>query len=342
MGLDLRPLITAKEIKLEELANKSIAIDAYNAIYQFLAIIRGQEGEHLKDHAGNVTSHLSGLFYRTANLLMINIKPIYVFDGVPPSLKFMEIERRKKVKEEAIIKYQNALREGRIDEAKRYAQMTSVIKDYMIDDAKRLLDALGIPWIDAPSEGEATAAYLSRIDISYATASQDYDSLLFGAKRLVRNITISGKRKLPRKSIYVDIEPEIIMLDEVLKELDITRDMLVDIGILIGTDFNPDGFKGIGPKKALKLIKEYGRLEDIPLLEIKDALNEIDYNAIRDIFLKPEVKHVNRVEFREPNYDAVIEFLCKEHDFSYERVSMTLNKLKESRKSNETLEKWFG
>ncbi|RMF30520.1 MAG: flap endonuclease-1 [Candidatus Nitrosothermus koennekii] len=342
MGLDLKPLVEAKEIKLEELSNKIIAIDAYNAIYQFLAIIRGQQGEHLMDSSGNITSHLSGLFYRNVNLLTMNIKLVYVFDGIPPSLKFMEIERRRKIKEEAAIKYQEALKEGRIDDAKKYAQMTSVIKDYMIDDAKKLLDLLGIPWIDAPSEGEATAAYLTRNNIAYASASQDYDSLLFGAKRLVRNLTISGRRKLPRKQIYVDVEPELIILDEVLNKLGVTREMLVDIGILIGTDFNPDGFKGIGPKKALKLIKEYKRLEDIPLEDIQQELKEVDYQTIRKIFLEPEVKSIDKLEFKDPNYDAIIEFLCKEHDFSYDRVNTALNKLKEaSKKKNETLERWF-
>ncbi len=342
MGLDLKPLVEDKEIKLEELSNKVIAVDAYNAIYQFLAIIRGQQGEYLMDHAGNITSHLSGLFYRSINLLTMNIKLVYVFDGISPSLKFIEIERRKKRKEEAIIKYQEALKEGRVEDAKKYAQMTSMIKDYMIDDAKRLLELLGIPWIDAPSEGEATAAHLTRTNQAYASASQDYDSLLFGAKRLVRNLTISGKRKLPRKQIYIDVEPELIILDDVLKRLEITREMLVDIGILIGTDFNPDGFKGIGPKKALKLIKEYKRLEDIPLEAIKEGLREIDYKTIRKIFLKPEVKTIDKLDFREADHEAVIAFLCKEHDFSYDRVNTALKRLREAnRKKNETLERWF-
>ena len=342
MGVDLKPLIESRSIKLEELANKVIAIDAYNAIYQFLAIIRGEEGEYLKDKEGNITSHISGLFYRSINLMMMNIKLLYVFDGIPPSLKFAEIERRKKIKEEAMLKYTQAIKEGRIEDAKRYAQMTSVIKDYMINDVKRLLDYLGIPYIDAPSEGEANAAYLTRRDLVYATASQDYDSLLFNAKRLVRNLTISGRRRLPRKDIYIDIEPEIIILDDVLNELGITREMLIDIAILIGTDFNPDGIKGIGPKKALKLIKEYKRLENIPLEEVREELKNIDYEAIRSIFLNPNVKSIDKLEFKEPDYNSIVEFLCKEHDFSYERVNTALDKLKASMKrKSESLEKWF-
>lgn len=340
MGLDLKPLVEPATVKLEELGNRIIAIDAYNAIYQFLAIIRGQQGEHLTDSSGKVTSHLSGLFYRNVNFLTMNIKPVYVFDGKPPSLKFAEIERRKQVKREAVVKYEHALKEGRMEDARKYAQFTSVIQDYMIDDAKKLLDALGIPYIDAPSEGEATAASMTINDTAYASASQDFDSLLFGAKRLVRNLTVSGRRKLPNKQVFINVEPEIITLDQTLRTLGINREQLVDIGVLIGTDFNPDGFRGIGPKKALKMIKEHGKLEDVP--DIQDKLNDIEYEKIREIFLKPDVTSVENLEFKDPDGNAVIQFLCKERNFSEERVNNALQKLKKASETrSQTLEQWF-
>ncbi|MEM3085229.1 MAG: flap endonuclease-1 [Nitrososphaerales archaeon] len=340
MGLDLKPLVEPAQIKLEELSNKVIAIDAYNAIYQFLAIIRGQAGEHLTDSSGRITSHLSGLFYRNVNLLSLGIKPVYIFDGKPPSLKYAEIERRRQVKLEATVKYEQALKEGRFEEARKYAQFTSVIQDYMIDDAKRLLNSLGIPNVDAPSEGEATAANLTIIGVAYASASQDFDSLLFGAKRLIRNVTVSGRRKLPNKQIFINVEPEIITIDQTLQTLGITREQLVDIGILIGTDFNPDGFKGIGPKKALKMIKEHGRLEHIP--DMKDKLQEIDYEKIREIFLKPNVASVEKFDFRDPDNDAIIQLLCRERNFSEERVNSALQKLRKATSArSQTLEQWF-
>jgi flap endonuclease-1 len=341
MGLDLKPLVEPIKIKLEELSNKVVAIDAYNAIYQFLAIIRGQQGEHLTDASGKVTSHLSGLFYRNVNLLAIGIKPAYVFDGKPPSLKYVEIERRKQVKQEATVKYEHALKEGRLEEARKYAQFTSVIQDYMIDDAKRLLDALGIPHLDAPSEGEATAANLTISGVAYASVSQDFDSLLFGAKRLVRNVTVSGRRKLPNKQIFINVEPEIITLDQTLQTLGVTREQLVDIGILIGTDFNPDGFKGIGPKKALKMIKENEKLENVP--EIKDKLSKVEYEKIREIFLKPNVVSIDKFDFKDPDRSNIIQFLCRERNFSEERVTSALDKLKKaSATRSQTLEQWFG
>ncbi|MEM3506217.1 MAG: flap endonuclease-1 [Candidatus Bathyarchaeia archaeon] len=343
MGVNLGDLITKKRISLDDLSGKAIAIDAYNAIYQFLSIIRGIAGEPLKDREGRITSHLSGLFYRTVNLLENGIKPVYVFDGKPPSLKEAEIKRRMKIKEEAIIKYEEALKKGDLEEAKRYAQMTSKIGDIMVEDAKRLLDALGVPWVQAPSEGEAQASFMAIKGDVWGVASQDYDSLLFGSPRLIRNLTLSGKRKLPRKDVYIEVELELVELDKVLKELEITREQLIDIGILIGTDFNPDGIKGIGPKKALKIIKESKKLEFAAKeLNISQEVNEL--TKIREIFLNPEVSSSYRLEWKTPSINDVIGFLCHERDFSETRVKNALDKamlgIKEA-KAKKTLEAFF-
>ena len=219
MGLDLKPLVVREKTKLESFASKVIAVDAYNAIYQFLAIIRGPDGLHLADANGRVTSHLSGLFYRNINFLSLGIKPIYVFDGKPPSLKSAEIERRKQIKRDATVKYEKAISEGDLESARKYAQQTTSMKDGMVEDSKRLLGFFGIPFIDAPSEGEATAAHLTKTDQAFASASQDFDSILFGAKRLVRNFTNSGRRKIPNRNTYIEIEPEIIDTEKTLSEL---------------------------------------------------------------------------------------------------------------------------
>ncbi len=340
MGVDIKEIINVKKITLEDLAGKILAIDAHNALYQFLSTIRGRTGEPLKDSQGNITSHLSGLYYRTMNLLTIGIKPLYIFDGEPPMLKSMELTRRKTLKEEAKIKYSVALEKGDIDEAIKYAKRTSYLTDKMINDSKKLLDLMGVPWIQAPSEGEATAAYLTINGQAYAVASQDFDTLLFGGKRLCRNITISGKRKLPGKNVYQEIEPEEILLDETLKNLGITREQLIDIGILVGTDFNPEGFKGYGPIKALKVIKQYGKLENIP--DIQEELKLIDYNAVREIFLKPKVAENVSVVFKEIDEKGILDFLCTKYEFSEERVLNTIKKYKEERAKKESaLDRWF-
>lgn len=340
MGVDLKGLVTREKTKLEAFSSKVIAIDAYNTIYQFLSIIRGPDGTLLSDYQGRVTSHLSGLFYRNVNFLSLAIKPVYVFDGKPPSLKSAEIQRRKQIKKEAIIKYEKAVAERNFEDMRKYAQQTTVMQDTMVDDAKHLLNLFGIPFIEAPSEGEATAAYLTQTNQAYAAASQDYDSILFGAKRLVRNFTNSGRRKIPNRNTYIEIEPEIIESQKVLDELGVTREQLVDIGILVGTDFNPDGFERIGPKTALKLIKENGKLENIT--QIQDKLAEIDYQQIRKIFLEPKVAKIPEIKFGTINYDEIVRYLSEERSFSKERLEASLNRLqKAAEKRSQSLEQWF-
>ena len=341
MGLDLKQLCVREKTNLESFASKVVAIDAYNAIYQFLSIIRGPDGLPLSDHNGKITSHISGLFYRNINFLSLGIKPVYVFDGKPPSLKSAEIQRRKQVKKDATIKYEIAISEGNYIEAKKFAQQTSVLRDDMVEESKKFLDLFGIPWIQAPSEGEATAAHLTNTGQAYASASQDFDSMLFGAKRLVRNFTNSGKRKLPNRNTTIEIEPELILLEKTLAELGVTREQLVDIGILIGTDFNPDGFERIGPKTALKMVKEHGKLENIP--QIQDKLGEIEYHQIRDIFLKPKVADIAEIKFGQVDYTGRTIYLTRERSFSLDRVDTSLNRLKKSfEKKSHNLDQWFG
>jgi len=343
LGVNLRVLIPKTEIEFNVLSGKIVAIDAYNSLYQFLSSIRQPDGTPLKDRSGKITSHLIGLLYRTAKLVEKDVKVVYVFDGESPELKEAEVKRRTKVKAEALIKYETALKEGDMEIARRYAQMTSKMKSYMPEDSKRLLNELGIPWIQAPSEGEAQAAYMTQKGTADYCGSQDYDSLLFGATRLVRNLTVSGRRKIPRRNTYVNVFPEVMKLDSVLKELEITRKQLIDLAILVGTDFNP-GVKGVGPKTALKLIKKHGCLEEvIPNLKTADCIG--DYKGIRDLFLNPKITDDYKLEWKSPNAKGVVDFLCRERDFSEDRVRSAVNKMvvsfKES-KSKTTLESWFG
>ena len=340
MGLDLKSLLVRDKTKLESFTNKIVAIDAYNAIYQFLAIIRGPEGLHLTDAHGRVTSHITGLFYRNINFLSLGIKPVYVFDGKPPSLKSAEIEHRKQIKKDATIKYERAVTEGKMEDARKYAQQTTSMKDGMVEDSKHLLELFGIPYIQAPSEGEATAAFLTTKGHADIAASQDFDSILFGAKKLVRNFTNSGRRKLPNRNTYIEIEPEIIDYKKNLEALGITREQLIDVGILIGTDFNPDGFERVGPKTAIKMIKQHGKLEDVE--QIQEHLQTIDYNTIRKIFLEPEVANVDKIEFDEVKYNDITNYLSNERSFSRDRVNSSLNRLKKNlEKKSQTLEQWF-
>ena len=344
MGVKLREIIpdsAVQKITLESLNGKAIALDAYNILYQFITIIRGADGRPLMDRRGRITSHLSGLFFRTINLLKVGIKPIFVYDGRPPELKKTTIEERAERRSEAAKLYEKALAEGRIEEAQKYAKQAATLNEFIVESSKKLLNLMGLPVVQAPSEGEAQAAFLARRGDAYASGSQDFDSLLFGSPRLVRNLSIVGRRKLPGRKEYVEVEPEIIFLDKLLEELGITREQLIDIGILVGTDYC-EGVKGVGPKTALKLIKTHGSAEKA--LKALGKSLEVDPSEVRELFLKPEVTEDYSVEWREIDYDGVKSMLCGEHDFSEERVEKALNELKqalEKARSTTSLDQWL-
>lgn len=343
LGVDLAEIIPEKPVTLDYFSGKVLAVDAYNTLYQFLAIIRQPDGTPLKDRHGRVTSHLSGLLYRTANLVEKGTRLVFVFDGKPPEMKEVEIQRRRQVKAEAVVRYERALKEGRIEEARMHAQATSELKNTMVQDSKRLLDALGIAWVQAPSEGEAQAAYMATRGNVWAVASQDHDSLLFGAPVMVKNLTITGRRKLPRRNAYVEVKPKLVELENVLKEIELTKEQLVDVGILVGTDFNPDGVRGIGPKTALKLIREHGSLENVMASNPEIRISH-DFNTIRRIFLQPEVTSDYSLKWSKPDEEEVVSFLCGERDFSEGRVRKAVSKMLEVSSSGGpkgTLEAYF-
>lgn len=326
MGVDVSELIEPEETSLDSFTGRKVALDALNMLYQFLSIIRQPTGEPLKDSKGRITSHLSGLFYRTAKLVENEIKPCYVFDGEPPEFKSSVNKKRRKRRKEAKEKYEEALEKGEIEEARKYAQQAVSVQDEMIEQSKELLDAIGIPWVQAPSEGEAQAAYMAKEGNAWATGSQDFDALLFGTPVLVRNLTITGKRKLPGKEEYREVNPEVIRLNKTLEKLGIDREKLIIIGILVGTDYDPGGVEGVGPKTALKLVKEHGDLNSI--MEEVGWKFEKDSQEIYDFFWDPPTSDDYELEWEHPNEEAIKDFLCKEHDFSEDRVKKPINKLK--------------
>lgn len=337
MGVDLGDLVEREEIEFADLNDKEIAIDAMNTLYQFVSIIRQRDGTPLKDSEGNITSHLSGLFYRNINLLENNIRPVYVFDGDTPALKEKESSRRKKKREEAREEWKRLKDEGKVDEAYSKATQSSKMTSEMIKEAKLLLDAMGLPYVEASSEGEAQAAYMSTDNAEksvYAVGSQDWDCLLFGAERMVKNLTTRKTRKTSSGG-RKEISTERIELESVLEQLDIPHEKLVWMGVLMGTDFNPDGVHGIGPKTALKLVREYDDFDE--LLEDEKVEWESDNNphTIRDFFLEPPVEEVE-FEFSEPDEEMLRQVLVDKHDFSEDRVDSGIKKLEKALESRQS------
>ena len=327
MGVLLTPIITAQSVTLETLSGRTLAVDGNGELYQFLALIRLRDGTPLKDSTGRTTSHLSGLFYRTTRLIADHrLKLIFVFDGKPPAPKAEEIAKRRAIRERYDQQRADALARGDLAQAYSKATMTSRLTREMIAEARELLRLLGVPTVQAPSEAEAQAAYMaSTSEAVWAAASKDYDSLLFGAPRLVRFLTISGKEFLPSQGMFRPIVPEIIELDRLLAGWGIDREGLVDLALLVGTDFNR-GISGVGPKKALKLVQRYRRIDAMPA-ETREALEDAGQLAeARRIFLQPDVTDAFSVEAGEPDFDGVVKFLCDEREFSRERVTAALDR----------------
>ncbi len=336
MGVDLGDLMQRTEIEIKNLSGKWVAVDAFNTLYQFLSIIRQKDGTPLMDSTGRVTSHLSGLLYRTTNLIELGARIAFVFDGEPFHFKAETLQERHEVRSKAAAAWEKARSEG--EDGFKYAQAASKINEEILEDAKRLISAMGLPAVQAPSEGEAQAAHMAANGDVYATGSQDYDSLLFGAPRVVRNLTITGKRKLPRRNVYVDVEPELIILEDELSRIGITRKQLVEIGIMCGTDYNP-GLQRVGPKTALKLIKEHGDLESV-LAAQNETIDH--YDEIRDFFLRPNVTDEYNIKMSKPSIDKIVSFLAGERDFDTARVEKTAKRLEEVYRSGQsTLDKWF-
>ncbi|HJJ30817.1 MAG TPA: flap endonuclease-1 [Methanocorpusculum sp.] len=308
------------------------AIDAYNALYQFLSGIRQADGAPLMDNDGRITSHLSGLLFRSANLIEKNITPVYVFDGKPPSFKEKTLEERTAVREQAKENWARAVADGDDESARKYAMASSKVDAYVKDSAKELLTALGIAWIQAPGEGEAQSAYMTQKgDVNFAV-SQDYDSLLFGCETLLRNITISGKRRIRGK--VISVFPERIYLSQTLSSLNLTREELIQTALLIGTDYN-SGVSGVGPKTAVKIVRA-GNFGE----RIQDAENAAEPEELIQYFLNPEVTDNYTIEKHTPDRDRVIEILCEEHGFLRERVEAGLEKIC-AKKGQATLDSWF-
>ena len=342
MGVNLSDIVEPKVLELEELRGKKVAVDTYNIAYQFMSAIRQPDGFPLCDKQGRTTSHLSGFLYRTANLVEAGIEPIFVFDGKPHPLKAATLEERKQRRDKAEEEWKKAVERGDMKTAFTKAQQTSRMTPEVRESSKELIGYMGFPMVMAPSDGEQEAAFMCRRNDVWAAASQDFDSLLFGTPVLVRNLTLTGRRKIPGKDIYREIKTECIDSSEFLSSLGITREQLVDMCMLIGTDFN-QGIKGIGPKKALKLIKDNGDLESV-MTKIGERIP--DYEQIRDIFLNYEGSTEYDTKYKPVNRQAVVDMLVS-YDFDAGRVNSALDRIEKARKEAEakkrqrSLDSWF-
>ncbi|RAP51332.1 MAG: flap endonuclease-1 [Methanosphaera sp. rholeuAM270] len=327
MGVKFKDITTAKAIEMNDLKGKILTVDASNLIYKFLSTMRQADGTPLKDSNGNITSHLSGIFFQTTSLISRQVKPIYVFDGKAPELKSKTQQERIEIKKESEKKYLEAKESGDLETARKYASRTVHLDKDIIESSKKLLELMGLPYVQAKTEGEAQASYMVSQNDAWAVVSQDYDCLQFGATRMLRNFKLSHSSR----------SMEVISLQKTLDDLKLTRKQMVDLAMLVGTDFN-EGVYGIGAKKGLKLMQKYGSLE--AALEKLGKTIEVDPDEIREIFLNPDVVTDYDIRFKSPKTEKLLDFLCGDHDFGEERTISSIEKLKKET-GQTSLNQWF-
>lgn len=322
MGVNLKDVVVRKTIALEDLSGKVLIVDGHNMLYQFLSTIRNREGLLFTNHKGEVTSHLIGLFSRVSNFMQKGLRLVFVFDGKVPQLKHMELARRREIKEKAKKKYEAALEAEDVEEMRKYAARTSRLTKEMIGSAKELIALLGLPYVQAPSEGEAQAAHMVKKGDGYAIVSQDFDSLLFGAPLCVQNLSIEGRRKVPGKYAYTTVEPKLAVLDETLEALDISLERLRWLAVLVGTDYNPKGVAGVGPKKGLALVRKHDSAESL-FAEVELA-DDVEWRDVLGVFENMPVTDEYALACSPVDRKGVEDFLVGKYDFSVERVEKTL------------------
>ncbi len=318
MGCNLRDLAPARPIDLSDLSGQRVAVDVFLNAYQFITSMTGEDGKPLS-YKGKPVSHLMGFLDRASIMVSEGIDPVFIFDGKPHNLKRETLDGRKERKVEAVEKWEAAVREGDMAAAKKLGPQTAEYNREMVAETKRLFDCMGLTWLEAPMEAEGASAVRCKRGEVGAVASQDWDTLLYGSPVMVRNLTAHGTRKFGRV-----MQAERIVLSEMLGELGITHEQLVDLGIMIGTDFHP-GFKGIGPKTGLKLIREHGNLEAVA--EVKGHEVPENISEIRSLFLEHPVGPDPLPESTKAVEEDMRGFLQDEMGFSEQRMRRALDRL---------------
>ena len=322
MGVKISDIIEKNKISFQELKNKKIAVDFSNAAYQFLTSIRQRDGTPLMDENGNITSHLQGILSRSANLISQGIKVAYILDGPPPELKLQTQQKRHESKIIAQEKFENAKESGDMESMLKYSRQFTRLTKEMSQESAELIRAMGIPVIQAPSEADAQIAQCCKAGDVWAGSTTDFDVLLHGCTRVVTNLTISQTKKTSTGA-RIKSSPDFINLQESLDKLELNQDQLISLGILVGTDYHK-GIHGIGPKKALKIIREYKTPKNI--FE-QHPLPGQDWEEVFELFKNMKVEKKYDLEWTIPNTEKVLKILVDKHGFLESRVMASINRL---------------
>uniref|UniRef100_A0A061R970 Flap endonuclease 1 n=1 Tax=Tetraselmis sp. GSL018 TaxID=582737 RepID=A0A061R970_9CHLO len=332
-----------KPYKFEAYFGRKIAIDASMHIYQFMVSVGRVGDQLLTNESGEVTSHLQGLFYRTCRMLENGIIPVYVFDGKPPQLKFDELAKRLDRRTDATSELERAKEVGDTEAIEKYSKRTTKVTRENTNDCMKLLQLMGVPIVQAPSEAEAQCSQMCKDGLVYGISSEDMDSLTFGCPRLIRYFMTPASLKQDCMEYSYD---------EVLAGLGLTSAQFIDLCILCGCDYM-SSIRGIGPVKALNMIKKEGSLEDVIAKLDKSKYPVPDpfpYEEARKLFSHPDVLTKDQLNdgkpFKRspPDIEGVVDFLVKEKNFNEERVRKSMAKVDESfgKAQQGRLESFFG
>ncbi len=346
MGVKLGELVHARTTDIANLQGRIIAIDAPNIINAVFNIswrsMNPNDPAIIRDRTQRPISHLYGLLYRVLFYYSNTILPIFCFDGRDSDLKRVitkdllnDILYTRK-------RYENAMNSGNFELARRIALDQDYFWPTIMKESKDLLNTIGIPVIEAPAAAEAQCAHLVKDGIAWCSNSQDYDSLLFGCPRTLQNLSKSRRRKQRGRWTFEKIVPQIIDLNANLKRLEINHFQLVDMALLIGSDYFP-GIKGIGPITALSMIKKHGRVERVIVKERKcydfSPLTAEIIAEVRKIFLLPEtISPPDSLHWSHPDESHIKHLMCVDHHLNEQRVSASIEKLV---KHYETCQKAF-
>jgi len=315
-----------KENEIKNFFGRKVAIDASMSIYQFLIAVRS-DGSQLTNEDGETTSHLMGMFYRTIRMVENGIKPVYVFDGKPPEMKSGELAKRKERRDEAQKELAKAEEAGDEENVEKFSRrLVKVTKEHN-EECKKLLTLMGIPYVEAPCEAEAQCAALVKAGKVFATGTEDMDSLTFGSSVVLRHLTFSEARKLPIKEYN---------LSRLLEELGLSQDEFIDLCILLGCDYC-DSIKGIGPKRAIELIKQHRTIEEI-LKHIDKKKYPVPedwmFKEARRLFQEPEVQDAENLNLKwnDPDEEGLVEFMVTQKQFSEDRIRNGAKKLIKAKK----------
>ncbi|SDC23181.1 flap endonuclease-1 [Natrinema hispanicum] len=310
----LRDIAVIEEIPFDDIEGV-VAVDAHNWLYRYLTTtVKWTDSETYTTADGTEVANLVGIVQGLPKFFENDVTPVMVFDGGPSELKDDEIESRREQRRSYEEQLETARKEGDAVAIAQLESRTQRLTPTIQETSRELLRLLDVPIVEAPAEGEAQAAHMAKRGDADYVGSEDYDALLFGAPRTLRQLTSKG-------------DPELMDLEATLDHHDLTLEQLIDAAILIGTDFN-EGVSGIGPKTALSEIADHGDLWSV--LEARgDHIEHAD--RVRQLFRDPNVTDDYEFETTlEPDLAAAREYVTEEWGVDEDEVARGFERIEES------------